>query len=231
MPTAARYLLFLNFYLILQYMAVDFLALFPLQLVVFPGENFNLHIFEPRYKQLIRECHENGVSFGIPSYINKRINDIGTEMILLKVEKQYEDGKMDIKARGIGTFKIEKFYNPTFGKLYPGADIQRIEQQDKGEIYKYMKIYECMEEFYGLMQIQKKLPSGPSEFNIFQIAHHIGLSVEKEYKILSASNEHERQDLVLEHFAEILPFAREVEALKEKAKLNGQYKNIIPPAF
>jgi hypothetical protein len=199
--------------------------------VVFPGENFNLHIFEPRYKQLIRECQENGVSFGIPSYLDKRINDIGTEMILLKVEKQYEDGKMDIKTKGIGTFKIKKFYNPSFGKLYPGADIERIERQEKGEIYKYIKIYELMEEFYTLMQIQKKLPPSPSEYNIFQIAHHIGLTVEKEYQILAAEDENVRQDLVIEHFAEILPFAREVEALKIKAKLNGQFKNIIPPNF
>ena len=88
-----------------------------------------------------------------------------------------------------------------------------------------------MEEFYSLMQIQKKLPLGPSEFNIFQITHHIGLSVEKEYQVLAAPDENARQDLVLAHFAEILPFAREVEALKIKAKLNGQYKNIIPPNF
>ncbi|MEO1628994.1 MAG: LON peptidase substrate-binding domain-containing protein, partial [Bacteroidota bacterium] len=44
--------------------------LFPLKLVVYPGEQLNLHIFEPRYKQLIRECEQNKVTFGIPAFIN-----------------------------------------------------------------------------------------------------------------------------------------------------------------
>ena len=42
------------------------LPLFPLQIVVFPGEDLNLHIFEPRYKELIGECKDKGIHFGIP---------------------------------------------------------------------------------------------------------------------------------------------------------------------
>ena len=64
---------------------IDFLPLFPLKLVAFPGEQLNLHIFEPRYKQLFRECEENQITFGIPAFIDNKIMDIGTE---LKLEKK-----------------------------------------------------------------------------------------------------------------------------------------------
>ena len=63
------------------------LPLFPLQLVVYPGEKLNLHIFEPRYKQLIQECQEQGTTFGIPAFIDSEIMSIGTEIELLKIEK------------------------------------------------------------------------------------------------------------------------------------------------
>ena len=56
------------------------LPLFPLQLVVFPNEKVNLHIFEPRYKKLIRRCDENSENFGIIPYIKGKIIDVGTEL-------------------------------------------------------------------------------------------------------------------------------------------------------
>ena len=86
----------------------DFLPLFPLKLVAFPGERLNLHIFEPRYKQLFRECHENQVTFGIPAFINNKIAEFGTELKLDKIEKSYEDGSLDVRTLGIGIFKSIK---------------------------------------------------------------------------------------------------------------------------
>ena len=68
----------------------DFLPLFPLKLVVYPGEQLNLHIFEPRYKQLIREAEHNGTTFGIPAFIEENVMDIGTEIKLLSIEKRHE---------------------------------------------------------------------------------------------------------------------------------------------
>ena len=56
----------------------NFIPIFPLNIVVYPGEGLNLHIFEPRYRQLIKECHEKAKPFGIPAVIEKRLQDYGT---------------------------------------------------------------------------------------------------------------------------------------------------------
>ena len=98
---------------------MDKIALFPLSLVVFPGEELRLHIFEPRYKQLIHDCTTENITFGIPPYFEGKDLRYGTELEVTEIVKKYDDGKMDIKAKGIGWFEIDEFYKVLFGKLYP----------------------------------------------------------------------------------------------------------------
>ena len=84
-----------------------FLPLFPLQLVVFPGEKLKLHIFEPRYKQLVGECRDEKMTFGLPAFFDGRVAEYGTEMRLLTIFKTYDDGRMDIMTEGVAAF-LEK---------------------------------------------------------------------------------------------------------------------------
>ena len=77
----------------------NFIPIFPLSIVVYPGENLNLHIFEPRYKQLINECHTEGKSFGIPTVINNKLNDIGTLVKITEIVNTHETGEMDIQRK------------------------------------------------------------------------------------------------------------------------------------
>lgn len=78
----------------------NFIPIFPLSIVVYPGEDLNLHIFEPRYKQLVSECIESKKPFGIPAVINNKMNELGTLVEIIDVSKTYENGELDIKTRG-----------------------------------------------------------------------------------------------------------------------------------
>ena len=84
----------------------NFIPIFPLELVVYPSEELNLHIFEPRYKQLISECHTNGRLFGIPAVIGNRMQDYGTLVRLKEITNVHENGEMDIKTEGDRVFRI-----------------------------------------------------------------------------------------------------------------------------
>ena len=75
----------------------NFIPIFPLALVVYPGEKLNLHIFEPRYRQLISDCVENKKPFGIPAVLKNNLAEMGTLVQVTEISKMYEDGKMDIK--------------------------------------------------------------------------------------------------------------------------------------
>jgi len=209
----------------------DFLPLFPLKLVAFPGERLNLHIFEPRYKQLFRECHENQVTFGIPAFINNKIAEFGTELKLDKIEKSYEDGSLDVRTLGIGIFKLEEYYSKAPNKLYPGADIKRLSYtRPVADMDLNEKIYGFLKELFSTLSISKhKIPENAQSFVSYDIAHHLGLSVDQEYTLLTIEDEVTRQEYIYKHLQNIVPVAREMEILKERALLNGHFKKIVPP--
>ncbi len=206
------------------------LPLFPLQLVVFPDEQLNLHIFEPRYKQLIQVCEEEGLTFGIPAYIDGKIMQVGTEVKLLKVEKRYPNGEMDVRTQGMGIFRIETFYKNAPGKLYAAAKVERIETgSDKSDYLLAEAILGILQELFEMLNIPKELPKNAADFRIHDWAHHIGLSLEQEYELLKMDKETDRQQFVKKHLESILPKVREVEEIRRKAMMNGHFKNIIPP--
>ncbi|MCU0469941.1 MAG: LON peptidase substrate-binding domain-containing protein, partial [Arcicella sp.] len=101
-----------------------FLPLFPLNLVAFPLEDLNLHIFEPRYRQLINECLDNGTTFGVPVFLDGKLPGFGTEVKIVKLSKRYDDGRMDIRTQGIRAFRILDFQNPVELKLYSGGVVE-----------------------------------------------------------------------------------------------------------
>ena len=82
------------------------LKLFPLSLVSFPTKIVPLHIFEERYKILISECINNKSEFGIVYQNNNSLADFGCSMKVLKVVKNYPDGRMDIISKGKNIFKL-----------------------------------------------------------------------------------------------------------------------------
>ena len=208
----------------------SFLPLFPLQLVVFPGEDLNLHIFEPRYKQLIRECEETGMTFGIPPYINGEVKDIGTEIRLVSIEKVHQNGEMDIKTKGLGLFEINKFYNHAPERLYSGADVAPLEVNRSGDELLNEQIIENVKILFKLLNIRKPLPE-TLDFETYEIAHHVGFTIEQEYNFLCLRSEIERQNNMLRHLEKLIPVVRQMEQLQLKARMNGHFKNVIPPKF
>lgn len=207
-----------------------FLPLFPLQLVVFPGEALNLHIFEPRYRQLIQECEEQGTTFGIPAYIGGNVMDVGTEIRLQSVEKRYDNGELDIKTQGIGLFRIQQFYKKAPEKLYAAADVEKLESDNENsDPIKIEKILEYLRELFTLLRVDKTLPENYQNFITYDWAHHVGFSLEEEYKFLCLLDETERQEVMLEHLERIVPTVREMETLRQRVLMNGHFKNIIPP--
>ena len=208
-----------------------YLPLFPLNVVVFPGEKLNLHIFEPRYKQLIQDCMEQTSTFGIPTYINNGVGLFGTELRILGVEKKYETGEMDIRTEGLKTFKIIKFDRQAPGKLYAGGKVKEVEEVDDEDIVTKLQIKELLRQLYDILGISSLYLDLPENFKSFDIAHHLGLNTEQEYLLLQCEGEATRQEMILQHLNNVLPILSETERLKELDKQNGHFKNLTPPNF
>ncbi|TGE28694.1 LON peptidase substrate-binding domain-containing protein [Hymenobacter metallicola] len=207
------------------------LALFPLNLVVFPGEKLNLHIFEPRYRQLVRDCIEADITFGIPPYLNEGVSELGTEVRLLSVDKHYENGEMDIRTKAVGVFRIREFFRQAPGKLYAAGTVEDIRDDPDQDAALKVRITEYVQQLYGALGLRKLFVELPPTYCIFDIAHNLGLSTDQEYQLLAATSEQERQEIVLEHLERVLPVIMEAERLKDRARLNGHFKNLTPPNF
>jgi Lon protease-like protein len=82
------------------------LPLFPLDMVLLPGTPLPLHIFEPRYKEMTAECLAGKRPFGVVRAKDEGIAEIGCTAEVLKVIKQYPDGRMDILTHGGRRFEI-----------------------------------------------------------------------------------------------------------------------------
>jgi len=204
----------------------NFIPIFPLGIVVFPGEQLNLHIFEPRYKQLIHECFEAKKPFGIPSVINDKINEMGTVVEVTEISKEYEDGKMDIKTKGLQVFRMLEMINTLPDKLYSGAIVSYPDNDEKGNRALMQGIVNGIKELHKLLNIEKKFAKPDNELWSYDVAHHAGLSLQEEYELLELLQELQRQEYLKRHLKKVIPVLAEMETLKEKVKLNGHFKNL-----
>lgn len=102
------------------------MAMFPLSVFVLPGEETPLRIFEPRYKQLIGECEENGNTFGIPYISGDEIKPYGSEVELVNVVARNSKGEMVIMIKGVSNFHLLDFTETLPGKLYGGGIIEYV---------------------------------------------------------------------------------------------------------
>jgi Lon protease-like protein len=211
---------------------INFIPIFPLSIVVYPGEELNLHIFEPRYKQLIEECAEANKPFGIPIVIKNHLNEIGTLVEIKEITTKYDNGEMDIKTRGSKVFRILEVIKEVPDKLYSGAIVNYpSNREDAGKRELMQKVINGIRELHRLLKVSKEFNKPEEQLVSYDLAHHVGLSLEEEYELLGLLQEVQRQEYLKRHLAKVLPVLAEMETLKEKVKLNGHFKNLSSSGF
>ncbi|MEO8111932.1 MAG: LON peptidase substrate-binding domain-containing protein [Ginsengibacter sp.] len=204
----------------------NFIPIFPLAIVVFPGENLNLHIFEPKYKQLINECHQAKKPFGIPVVIDNKLSELGSLVEIAEISKVYDTGEMDIKTKGLGIIRMLEIIKEVPQKLYSGAIVSYLENIEHGQRALMDKVIVAIKELHRLLNVTQPFTKKEEDLWSYDVAHHAGLTLEGEYELLSLTSELQRQEYLKRHLAKVLPVVAEMESLKEKIKLNGHFKNL-----
>lgn len=204
----------------------NFIPIFPLSIVVYPHEDLNLHIFEPKYKQLIRECFEQKKLFGMPVVINNKMEELGTLLEIIEITKTYKTGEMDIKTKGKKVFKILEVIESIPEKLYSGAIVNYPHNHEYGKRLLINKVIAATKQLHKILNVKKPFHKNEEEIWSYDLAHSVGLTLEEEYELLSLMNELQRQEYLKRHLAKVIPVVSEMEALKHKIKSNGHFKNI-----
>jgi uncharacterized protein len=205
---------------------INFVPIFPLGIVVFPHEDLNLHIFEPRYKQLITDCFADKKPFGIPTVLKKGLSERGTLVEVKEIVEVYPDGKMDIKTKGLRVFDILEVVKEIPEKLYSGAIVNYPHNDERHHIRLLRKVVNNIRELHQLLKVDKQFPKPDDELLSYDIAHHVGLSLEEEYELHGLLREDQRLEYIKRHIVKLLPVVNELETLKHRIKLNGHFKNL-----
>ena len=205
----------------------NFIPIFPLNVVVYPGEILNLHIFEPRYKELVKECFENKKPFGIPAVINGNVAEYGTLVTIQEIAQEYDNGEMDIITNGTIVFRILEIIKKIPDKLYSGAIVNYPENAEVYHRKDLMQVViKAIRELHRILNISKDFRKPDDELNAYDLAHHAGLSMEEEYEMLALFREEQRQEYLKRHLGKVLPVVVEMEVLKGRIMLNGHFKNL-----
>ncbi len=207
------------------------IALFPLQLVVFPGETLNLHIFEPRYRQLVDDAEEQGITFCVPTVINGKIRPIATEVDLTEVAMRYPSGESDIHCLGKRVFHLEEIWKNFPNKLYPGGNGRLLTVDLEEDPVINEEIISITVEIYRLLNIDKTIKSIAEGFMTYDISHYVGMTLEQEYELLTLLSGKERQRYLLDHLHTISPSIERKTAIRDRAKLNGHFRELMPPEW
>ncbi len=206
-----------------------FLPLFPLKIVAFPGEQVNLHVFEPRYKQMIKECLEGKTTFGIPSFVNGNI-ELGTEVEIVELSKTYNDGRMDIKTQALDAFKVISFEKIWRDKLYAGGMIAYLQNIDDCGGVLDIELVELAAELFSWIGTDEMVSLQNMQTS-FELGHKVGLTPSQEYIMLGIETESDRQQYLIGHLKQIIPALKQAEHAREQIKMNGHFKNLDPLKF
>jgi len=205
---------------------INFIPIFPLEIVVYPGEQVNLHIFEDRYKQLINECYAEKKSFGIPAVINSSVAEFGTLVRITEIAEVYDDGRMDIHTQGISVFRILEVVKSIPNKLYSGAIVNYPHNEEYLQLNMMRQVISAIRELHKLLKINKDFKKADEQLSSYDVAHHAGLTLQEEYELLGLFREDQRLEYLKRHLTKILPMVAGVESIKDKIKFNGHFREL-----
>lgn len=206
-------------------MRPDRIPLFPLNVVLFPGEQLPLHIFEPRYRRMVRDCLDARSPFGMLLAMDDGITRVGCTAEILEVMKRFPDGRMDILTVGRDPFRIVELY--TEDPLLEGQ-VDYLEDRDSQvEPKKQQKLIELYETCHTLLfnSLPRSFEEVPREELTFAIAATLPIDLLCKQHMLELRTESERQEKLLKYLCDWAPHLQKEKAMRQSAGGNGHALN------
>jgi len=200
------------------------IGLFPLGLVLLPTEQVPLHIFEPRYRELIGESLVDGSPFGIVYADDDGLRQIGTLATVAEVVEEFEDGRLNILVEGGSRFRLLEL---TEGRSYATGRVEAVaDQHDPAESADVERALALFARLVELTASNVEPPEPDAPELSFAIAACFDFASDLKQELLDESSERIR----LARLCELLAIAAEtVERQKEiagRAQTNGK---VHPP--
>jgi uncharacterized protein len=162
------------------------LPMFPLNIVLMPGETTKLHIFEDRYKQLVNECLVNNASFGIPFQDKGKTKTFGCEVKIKRILKTFNNGEMDILIEGANIFKLLEYSTVLKPKLYGAGVIEHLNITQKIQLN---NLQDAVVNYFSSIQNKFIDYDTVSNLSVYNVASALQLTPTEKYKFISSNNQ------------------------------------------
>lgn len=206
---------------------MDEIGLFPLPVVLLPTEQLPLHVFEPRYRELIGECIEGARSFGLVLATGDgAVHEIGTTASVHQVLEVLDDGAMNVVVEGAERVRLVEL---TKGRSFTTCLVEPLldddEPADPADGARARELFRSLAEATGT---EVETPAEDAELLDFRLASRVDLGVEAKWELLSSTSPRRR----MARLAELLGLAVEAASLRrtvsERASGNGKVAPIDP---
>ena len=196
------------------------LPLFPLDLVLLPGTPLPLHIFEPRYREMISECLDQSRHFGVLRGKEQELAEIGCTAEILTVTKKYPDGRMDIVTEGRARFEVLQLNQE---RSFLQGEV--IYLRDELGAASQEEITQALKLHGEIMTLAGAEPERSSEIDEGRLSFHLAgslpLDLDFKQSLLGMTSEAERLRAIISFFENILPTMRRTVHVRRKAGGNG----------
>jgi Lon protease-like protein len=201
------------------------IPLFPLNVVLLPGADLPLHIFEPRYRQMVRQCLDEKSEFGMLLALPKGVVHVGCTAEIIDVVKRYNDGRMDILTMGRAPFRVVNLLDEN--PLLEG-EVDYLEDSETPSNPRVrcelVELYEaCHTLIFG--DYPKNLENGISEKLSYVVAGTLPMDLLWKQQILELRSEADREERLVAYLREWAPHLQKTEVMRQRAGGNGHGLN------
>jgi Lon protease-like protein len=203
------------------------IGLFPLPLVLVPTERIPLHIFEPRYKELVEECMEHGDPFGLVLATGDgAVHEIGTKATVEQVLEVLDDGALNIVVEGRERFRLLEL---TSGRSYATCIFEPVEDDDeRPSPEQSARAYELFQQLADATSADVDLPDPDDPQLDFELAARVDFGVDAKQELIASTSPRTRMIRLAELLETALETTTLQQALKERAGRNGKVAPLDP---
>jgi Lon protease-like protein len=203
------------------------LGLFPLPIVLVPTERIPLHIFEPRYKELIDDCIELGEEFGLVLATGDgAVHEIGTRARVVQVLERLDDGNMNIVVEGGERFRL---LDLTSGRAFTTGIVEPVLDDDEPALTADVeRALEIFAELAELSESDVEIPDPLSPLFDFELAARVDFAVAAKQELLSMTSPRVRMIALIKLLETAVEAVRLELTLRERAGRNGKVAPLDP---
>ncbi len=206
-------------------MPMNIIPLFPLGLVLFPELPLPLHIFEERYKNMIDDCIQGDLVFGINWYEGGNLHRVGCAASVVKVLQRRDDGSLDILVKGVRRYKIEKILDE---KMYLQARVVYFEDEPGADSLALDALSAKSIDLMGQIAVQrnqeidlKDFADMSPELISFMIAGGAGFNENEEQTLLELTSTRARLEKLVDSLYKVYERIKITEEIQKIVRKNG----------